>query len=334
MDGQAVAEVACAIVGACWIAACAGIVLSRLLTRRRDYSASVTSSDGAPSTDWPLAPDLSPPASDQGALDDPDARDHLERGLRSSEPEVRRASVSALGRLGQKHDWAIDALLEALAERRDVPARVAAELDRLAPRADARLAPLLEHPNSVVRYYAARLLARDGKADGGTAPDLTGDPSPHVRAAGLQQLRRQGTGAALRRSLRMLDDTHPRVRAEACRTASQISAGAVAPFVAPLLADPSWEARDAALQALVHAGGQAVAVVVPLLEHEDPTVASLAAQVLRDVGYLDEVARPGVDAATFERPCAAGGRRFHALAGRRYASTEPDVSKAPPEAAG
>jgi hypothetical protein len=130
----------------------------------------------------------------------------------------------------------------------------------------------------------------------------------------------------------MLDDTHPQVRAEACRTASQISPGAAAPFVAPLLADSSWDARDAALQALVQAGAQAVPVVVPLLEHEDPTVASLAAHVLRDVGYVDELARPGGDAAALERLYAAGGRRFRALAGERSASAEPDVPVARPEA--
>ncbi len=179
MDDRAVVGLACAVAAACWVLACAAIVVARLVARRRRNVASIAASD-ITDPDWAHVDGPHDPALE--------TREHLERGLRSSEPEVRRATVAALGRLGRRHAWAIDGLVEALAERRDVPARVAAELDQLAPRADTRLAPLLEHPSSVVRYYAARLLARDGDVADVRAPDLSDDPSPHVRAAALERL--------------------------------------------------------------------------------------------------------------------------------------------------
>lgn len=286
MDGRAVVGLACVVAAACWLLACAAIVVARLLARRRRKAARFAALAVAPDADWAHGPHT-PNATDSA----PETREHLERGLRSTEPEVRRATVAALGRLGRRHTWAIDGLVAALAERRDVPARVAAELDQLAPRADTRLAPLLEHPSSVVRYYAARLLARDGDAADVRAPDLTDDPSPHVRAAALERLRGTGTGSALRVALRLLDDPHQVVRAEACRTASEISPRATAPYVAPLLGDRSWEVREAARLALVRAEEHAIDVVRPLLDHDDRTIASLAALVLRDVGYATEMVR-------------------------------------------
>ena len=282
MDDRAVVGLACAVAAACWVLACAAIVVARLVARRRRNVASIAASD-ITDPDWAHVDGPHDPALE--------TREHLERGLRSSEPEVRRATVAALGRLGRRHAWAIDGLVEALAERRDVPARVAAELDQLAPRADTRLAPLLEHPSSVVRYYAARLLARDGDVADVRAPDLSDDPSPHVRAAALERLRGTGTGSALRVALRLLDDSHQVVRAEACRTASEISPRAAAPFVAPLLGDRSWEVREAARLALVRAEDHAIDVVRPLLDHDDHTIASLAALVLRDVGYAIDMVR-------------------------------------------
>ncbi len=324
MDGRAVVGLACAIAAACWVVACAAIVVARIVSRRRRAALPPFDTAVAYSPEW--THELPASYGNGSAHAASETREHLERGLRSPEPEVRRATVAALGRLGWRHEWAIDGLVEALAERRDVPARVAAELDRLAPRADTRLAPLLGHPNGTVRYYAARLLAREGNAGTTTpAPDLTGDPSPHVRAAALERLRGSVTGAALRLALRSLDDPHRIVRAEACRTASEISPRSAARFVAPLLADGSWEVREAARQALAKADRHAVAVVRPLLDHEDRAVARLAALVLRDAAYADELGSKG-DASAREALDADGGRRFRALLGMQ------DVAMPTPEA--
>ena len=64
---------------------------------------------------------------------------------------MRIAAITALGGLGERYEWAVDGLIEALAERIEDPVRVAAQLDRLAPRPGSRLAFLLGHPNTVVR---------------------------------------------------------------------------------------------------------------------------------------------------------------------------------------
>ena len=320
MDGQTTAAIACAVAAGCWVVGGATVLLSGLRATR---AASRTPPPGDGS---PAGAERSRELADS---DGPEARAVLFQGLRSGEPEVRRACVTALGRLGQRQYWAIDGLIEALAERRDTPARVAVQLDRLAPRADTRLLPLLGHPNGVVRYYAARLLAREDEARRLLVPDLTRDPSPQVRAAALEAMQPAPTGGALRRALQLLDDPHPAVRAQACLTASAISAAGSTPFVAPLLSDPSWEVRNAAREALVRAGRGATPVVLPLLEDESDDVRSLAAVVLQDVGLVDDLLASAEDPALLERIFTAGGRRLRALAEDRARERRPLVGSRP-----
>jgi HEAT repeat protein len=176
------------------------------------------------------------------------------------------------------------------------------------------LTSLLGHPSDVVRYHAARLLARDDESGPRVVPDLTSDRSPHVRAAALKGLEAIPTGGGLQRAFQLLHDPDPLVRAQACRTASAISRGSAAPLVAPLLSDTSWEVREAAHAALVAAGGRAVPIVLPLLEDEDSTLRSLAALVLQDVGLVDDLVASGTDPRLLERISEAGGHRLRALA--------------------
>jgi HEAT repeat protein len=311
----------CAIAGSVWAAGGCAVLLFRLRSRRRRGAGSQTAV-GELQLYGPMGLHAAPlrlSTSHGGSLvgladaDDPGARELLRRGLWSSEVEIRRACVTALGQLARRHEWAVDGLIEALAELRDTPARVAAQLDRVAPRADARLAPLLGHPSDVVRYHAARLLSRE---DGGRSelPDLTSDPSPHVRSTALKTLEARPTGGALRRAFQLLYDPDPLVRAQACRTASAISRLSAAPLVAPLLADTSWEVREAAHAALAAAGSRAVPIVVPLLEDEDSTLRSLAALVLQDIGVVDDLVASGSDPRLLERISDAGGQRLRALA--------------------
>ncbi len=322
MDGRTSVALACAIVGAVWVTVGGAILIARLLRAHRVRASArpelaAAQRDGW--EDWALDTvrvethlrtlhDAERDASDRAALE------HLRQGLWSREPEVRRAAVTALGKLAARSDLAVDGLIEALAERRDAPARVAMQLDRVAPRADARLVPLLGHPESLVRCYAARLLSRSGSAELSHVLELRNDPAPRVRVAALQALESTSTVLALRMALRLLDDAHPRVRAQACRTASAISPVAAADLVAGALRDESWEVREAAHESLVRYGGPSVVgAILPLLdEHENPAVRSLAAMILLEIGFVDELVEHGSDGSLLERIRSAGGRRLRA----------------------
>ena len=272
---------------------------------------------GEAPTDWRL-PDE---ALDRIGLGDAheneeEARRVLILALRSGEPELRVASVAALGRLGVRHEWAIDGLIEALVQGEDDVVKVATQLDRLAPRPASRLVPLLGHPSSVVRFYAVRLLGRYGALAGRHVPALTADSSPNVRAAALETLRTAASGEALRCALRLLDDPNALVRAHASRTAAAIAPEAAAPFLVPLLADRSWWVREAAREGLVAAGREVTAAVSPALDSTDETMRSGAAIVLQDVGLVDELTRDE-DPAQLDRILEAGGQRLRAAAGDR-----------------
>jgi HEAT repeat protein len=321
MDGRTSAAFACAVAGSTW-ALLGGAMLgrrARFVRRARVPATTAVLLPPERAADYGWTEGLARAQKLHGVVDggDPDARALLARAMRSDEPAVRRAAVTALGRLGDRHDWAIDALIEALAENRDTPARVAAQLDRLAPRVGTRLVPLLEHPSSVVRFYAVRLLARHGEAARRLAAGLVRDSSPNVRAAALETLRTVATGDALRSALHLLDDAHPQVRAHACRTACSISGAGAAAFVVPLLGDDSWWVRAAARKALAAAGAEVAPAVLAAIEHEDVDVRGGAALVLQDVGIVDELLAEGSDAGLLERIFAAGGERLRASASAR-----------------
>ena len=228
------------------------------------------------------------------------------------------AAITSLAGLATSHEWAVDGLIEALANELETPGRVAAELDRLAPRPGRRLVPLLEHPSDVVRFYAVRLLARYPERARRAVPDVTRDPSPNVRAAALETLRDCGSAEALRCALVLLRDPQPFVRAHAGRTAIAIAGRSVTTFVAPLLGDSSWWVREAARESLARIGPEVAVLVSPLLEHDDATIRAGAALVLQDVGVLDRLAqdRRG-DSDELERILGAGGPRLRRTTSER-----------------
>lgn len=309
MDGRTGLVVVCAIAGGAWALLVLALLAGRLRGRaRHDTVETVVDSE------WRAPAEAFARVGLERATDDEDeTRSLLLRALRSEEADLRLASITTLGRLGDRHEWAIDCLVEALAEEVDSPVRVAGQLDRLAPRPGPRLPPLLGHPSSVVRFYAVRLLAGYGPLAARHVPHMTGDASPNVRAAALETLRAVSSGEALRCSLRLLDDAHPLVRAHASRTAAAIAPLTAAPFLVPLLGDRSWWVREAAREALV-AGGREVAVCVePALHADDAALRSGAALVLQDVGVLDELTDEADD-GQLERILDAGGRRLREAA--------------------
>ena len=282
MDGPAALVLVCALAATCWLGLAAAIAAGRLRARQRARSASRVGVEDIVSHRPPRAVSWEEAAT----------RSLLERGLRSRRSDERVASISALGRLAPDHEWAVDGLIEGLANWTENPARVAAHLDSLAPRVGERLVPLLGHPDAVVRFYALRLLAGYPALARRHAAALTRDLSPNVRAAALETLRQTGSSEALRYALQLLDDDRALVRAHASRTASRISGLASARFIAPLLSDPSWWVREAAREALVEVGPEVASFMLPLLDHEDPARRSGAALVLQDIGAIDDLLTP------------------------------------------
>jgi HEAT repeat protein len=312
MDGRTGLAVVCAVTGGAWALLVLTLLAGRVRARRRRVAEAAVVD-----TEWRVPGEaLERIGLEASAGGDDETRAILLRALRSDEPELRLASITTLGRLGSRFEWAIDGLVEALAEEIDNPLRAAGQLDALAPRAGARLPPLLGHPSSVVRFYAVRLLGRYGALAARHVPRMTADPSPNVRAAALETLRTVASGEALRCSLRLLDDPHPLVRAHAGRTAAAIAPLTAAPFLVRLLTDRSWWVREAAREALVTAGPEVAGVVVPLLHDPDATLRSGAALVLQDVGVVDGLAHEA-DADQLERILDAGGRRLRDAAGDR-----------------
>lgn len=311
MDGRTTLVISCALAAGAWLLLASGIAWGRL---RAGRGASAASLGRVVVDGWSLSE--APPAPSLALSQDDESRFLLERGLRSHEREVRLAAVTALGRLGNRHEWAIDGLVEALATGTDDPAGVAAHLDRLAPRPGWRLTPLLGHPNEVVRFYAVRLLGRYPELARRHAPTLVRDASPHVRAGALETLRASASPEALRGALDALDDEQPFVRAHASRTASAIGGVSAAPFVAPLLGDASWWVREAAREALVAVGREVAPVMAPLLESDVDLLRRGAALVLQDIGVLDGLVRDE-DPGSLERILDAGGDRLRRAASDR-----------------
>jgi HEAT repeat protein len=304
--------VLCALAGGAWALLVVTLLGRRLRAWRRLAGAPST---GDAETEWPIPADPL-----ETIVRDPEARDEQTRALliealRSGEPELRTASITTLGGLGERYAWAIDGLVEALADGVEEPVRVAGQLDRLAPRLGTRLPPLLGHPSSAVRLYAVKLLARYPSLVSRHVPCMTEEPSPEVRAAALETLGTLASGDALRRALRVLEDPHPVVRAEASRTASRIALLAAAPFVLPLLGDRSWSVRAAARDALVAAGADVASVVEPALEESD-VIRAGAALVLQDVGVVDALTDVD-DGAQLGRMLDVGGHRFRLAASAR-----------------
>jgi HEAT repeat protein len=302
VDHRTILVLTCAAAGGSWLLLAAALAIGRVRARRRRVAETVATVDG-----WHLA------RAGRAELSEDETRTILELGMRSDEPDLRIAAITALGRLGNRHEWALDLLVEGLADGVDNPMRVVAQLDRLAPRLGRRLVPLLGHPRDVVRFAAVRLLAPYPGLATRHAPALTSDPSANVRAAALETLRAAPSSEALRCALRLLDDPHPRVRAHACSTAATIGGLAVASHLVARLADDSEWVRGAARRALALLGPEVGPAVLPLLRSGDPAVQALAALVLQDAGVL----AAGADGDHVEQILAAGGERLRRAAAER-----------------
>lgn len=244
----------------------------------------------------------------------PDAPPLLRSALLSGDPDLVGAAVSLLG--DQRSPAAAEQLIQALRERLHPPSRVAARLDRFPLLVPDLILPLVRDPDPAVRFWGATLLARYG-ARPDVAPALAGlvtDDDASVRKAAVESLGAVGGGEADTTALRLLEDPVWFVRAHAARALGDLERADLAPRVLPLLADPQWWVRAAVKDALQAMGPAVAPAVAGVLGHPDRFARNGAAEVLQNLGVLDELAGRAArgeasaeDQALLERAGAAGG---------------------------
>lgn len=232
----------------------------------------------------------------------------VRRILHDPDPKIAVAAIRTLGDVGD--EWAIDLLLDALRRGQGQRSRVAAELERLAPRPAAQLLALLRDWNPTVRFWGATLLRPYPELGSATLIELTRDADPNVRAAAVETLGTRsgdGVGVAL---LARLDDSEWFVRVHAARAAGHVLGAEAAPTIARHLADERWWVRTAAKDALRGMSSDAVPSLLAILTHDDPFARNGAAEVLQDIGFVDYLALDNPQSPLLERIYAAGGERY------------------------
>lgn len=236
----------------------------------------------------------------------------VRRAVTDTDPSIAAAAIRVLGNLGD--DWAIELLLAAMREGHTPRSRIAAQLERLAPRPGALLLPLLRDPDPAVRFWGATLLAPYPDLGQVSLLDLTRDTDPNVRAASVETLGGRGGQGVAEAALALLGDPAWFVRVHAARSAGHVLGASGAPALARLLSDTRWWVRTAAKDALRGIGPQAVAALLPVLTSADAFARNGAAEVLQDIGFVDALAFERPDSPLLERIYAAGGERLREAA--------------------
>lgn len=172
----------------------------------------------------------------------------VRRAVTDSDPSIAAAAIRALGDLGD--DWAIELLLAAMSEGHTPRSRIAAQLERLAPRPGARLLPLLRDPDPTVRFWGATLLGPYRELGETSLIALTRDPDPNVRAAAVETLGSRSGEHVAAATLTLLHDPEWFVRVHAARSVGHVLGSPAAPAIAELLTDEKWWVRTAAKDAL------------------------------------------------------------------------------------
>lgn len=220
----------------------------------------------------------------------------LEDALFGSDPDVSSAAVVILSRLQDHRAAAI--LVAGLRANAYSPSRIATQLDQFGIPIDDLLTPLLDDPLSVARYWAVSLLARySGVALSEQIATLADDPDAPVRKAVLQTLATMRAAQAGPIALRHLDDPIGFVRSAAIRALGAVGRAATAPserhdtarHIATRLGDAEWEVRLSAKESLVAYGPDIWRAVSPELDATDRFARNGAAEVLQNLGLLDQL---------------------------------------------
>jgi HEAT repeat protein len=216
------------------------------------------------------------------------ARPELARALSDRDPEVVGGAVAILGARADLESAAL--LIAALREGRTSRSRIAAQLDAFPVSVSELLRPLLDDPDPAVRQWGATLLGRypDPEIELELAT-LIVDEDPQVRAAVLKSLARNESRFAAPAAVTALADPVWFVRVHAARALGRLGQVDQASEVVALLSDPQWWVRTAAKESLQELGGQAAPAVLPALKSADQFVRDGAAEVLQNIGVVDEL---------------------------------------------
>lgn len=221
----------------------------------------------------------------------------LERAIVDPDADVAAAAVVILHRLGDRR--AAEILISALREGKYSPSRIASQLDQFAVPIDRLLRPLLNDPHGQVRYWAVSLLSRYRGAPGLTREiaALARDEHAPVRKAVLETLAVFDGSVAEPVALAHLADPVSFVRSRAARALARIGEHDPRPYqridfakkIAPMLGDADWDVRLAAKESLEVLGPAVWREVAAQLDSSDKFARNGAAEVLQNLGLLDQV---------------------------------------------
>ncbi len=216
------------------------------------------------------------------------AKPELARALRDHDLDVVGGAVTILGARSDRGSAAM--LVAALREGRYSRSRIASQLDSFATPISDLLRPLLDDPEPAVRQWGATLLARypDPEIEVELAT-LIVDEDPQVRAAVLKSLTSNESRLAAPAAVTALSDPVWFVRVHAARALGRLGRVDQAAEVVTLLSDPQWWVRTAAKESLQQLGDEAAPAVLSALRSDDGFVRDGAAEVLQNIGVVDEL---------------------------------------------
>lgn len=221
-------------------------------------------------------------------LEHPRAMELLGLAVEETDREVVECALALLGR--SQDPAAVDRLLDAFAAAPTYASRIAVYLDQSPHPIGGQLAELLDDKRPVVRQWAATLLSRYPEdVDESRLAWLTNDADANVRKAAIQTLGRVGSGQAAACAVHLLSDTVPFVRAHAARALAELGRSDYAKRLADLLGDKDWWVRLAARESLEIMGTEVWPVLVKCLDHPDKFVRNGAAEIVQNLGVLDNL---------------------------------------------
>ncbi len=216
------------------------------------------------------------------------ARPELARALRDRDPDLVGGAVTILGARSDRESAAM--LVTALREGRYSRSRIAAQLDAYPTPIDGLLRPLLDDFDPAIRQWGATLLARypDPEIELELATRIV-DDDPQVRAAVLKSLTSCRSRFAAPAAVNALADPVWFVRVHAARALGQLGQVDQASEILGLLGDPQWWVRTAAKESLQELGKEVAPAILPALKSDDRFVRDGAAEVLQNIGVVDEL---------------------------------------------
>lgn len=216
------------------------------------------------------------------------AKPELARALHDKDPDVIGGAVAILG--GRDDADSARMLVNALREGRYSRSRIAAQLDAFRTPITDLLRPLLDDPDPGVRQWGATLLGRyaDPEIELELAT-LIVDDDPQVRSAVIKSLSANSSRLAAPAAVTALGDPIWFVRVHAARALGRLGKAELAPEIVALLADPQWWVRSAAKESLQELGAPAEPAVLHALKSDDVFVRNGAAEVLQNMGVVDDL---------------------------------------------